>query len=112
MAPEAAPIWRDSAERYRRAYAKTDASGQPLHPKAIEKAIEIGRRTVELYPQSGIDHANLALLFQLSGDKISFCREAQAALELDRRMPHDDKKLPEALRRRLEAEIASATRLR
>ena len=27
----------------------------------------------------------------------------QAALELDRRMPHEDKKQPEAMRRKLEA---------
>ena len=103
MAPEAAPIWRASADRYRRAFAKTDAQGRHVQPRAIEQAIEIARRTAELYPGSGGDRAALAMLYQLSGDEVSYRREAQAALELDRRMPHEDKKLPEALRRRLEA---------
>ena len=40
---------------------------------------------------------------QLSGDDASYRREARAALELDRRMPHEDKKLPDTLRWRLEA---------
>jgi hypothetical protein len=56
-----------------------------------------------LYPGSGNDRAALAMDYQLSGDESSYRREAQAALELDRRMPHEDKKLPEALRRKLEA---------
>ena len=43
------------------------------------------------------------MIYQLSGDEASYRREAQAALELDRRMPHEDKKLPEALRRQLES---------
>jgi len=107
MAPDAVPIWRASADRYQRAFAKTDARGQRVQPRAIEQAIAIGRRAVELYPGSGSDHAALAMLYQLSGDEVSYRREAQAALELDRRMPHDDKKLPAALRQRLESEIAS-----
>ncbi len=102
-APEAAPIWRASADRFRRAFAKTDAWGRPLRPRAIQQAIEIARRTVELYPGSGIDRADLALDCQLAGDEVSYHREVQAALQLDRRMPHEDKKLPEALRRKLEA---------
>ena len=94
MAPEAAPIWRASADRYRRAFAKTDAAGRHVQPRAIEQAIEIARRTVELYPGSGSDRAALASIYQLSGDEAAYRREAQAALELDRRMPHEDKKLP------------------
>ena len=103
LAPEAAPIWRASAERYRRAYAKTDARGWRAQPRAIEQAISIARRTAELYPGSGGDRAALAILYQLSGDEVSYRREAQAALELDRRTPHEDKKLRPDLRRRLEA---------
>ena len=102
MAPEAAPVWRASADRYRRAFAKTDALGRHVQPRAIEQAIEIARRAVELYPGSGGDHAALAMIYRLAGDEAAYRREAQAALELDRRMPHEDKKLPEALRRELQ----------
>ena len=108
MAPQAAPIWRASADRYRRAFAKTDAQGRHVQPPAIEQAVEIARRTVELYPGSGSDHAALAMIYQLFGDEAAYRREAQAALELDRRIPHEDKRLPEALRRRLESAVGGA----
>ncbi len=103
MAPQAAPIWRASADRYQRAFAKTDARGQHPQPRAIEHAIESAQRTVELYPNSGSDHAALAMIYRLSGDQASCRREARIALELDRRMPHEETKLSDALRRRLEA---------
>ncbi len=103
-APQAAPIWRASADRYRRAFAKTDAQGRHVQPRAIEKAIEFAEKTADkLYPNSGSDHAALAAMYQISGDEAAYRREARAALELDRRMPHEDKKLPQPLRRQLEA---------
>jgi tetratricopeptide (TPR) repeat protein len=108
MAPEAAPIWRAAANRYQRAFARTDASGRRLQPRAIGQAIEIAQRAVELYPGSAIDHAALAINYQLRGDKTAYRREAQTALELDDRMMHIDKKLPETLRRRLEAAVDGA----
>jgi hypothetical protein len=108
MAPNAAPIWRESADRYRRAFERTDADGRRLQPRAVEKAIEIARRTVELYPGNSMDRAALAKIYQLSGDEASYRREARAALELDRHMQHDEKRLPEALRRRLEAATAGS----
>ena len=102
MAAEAAPIWRASADRHRRAFAKTDAAGRCLQPRAIEQAVEIARQTVQLYPASGSDRAALAMICHLAGDEQSYRREAMAALELDRRMLHEDKKLPPSLRRELE----------
>ena len=101
MAPRGRAIWRASADRYRRAFAKTDARGRHVQPQAIEQAIEIARRAANLYPNSASDHAALAMIYQLSGDEVAYRHEAQAALELDRRMPHEDKKLPETLRRQL-----------
>ncbi len=103
MAPEAAPIWRASAERYRRAFAITDSRGRHVAPQAIEHAVEAARRAVELYPASGSDHVALAILYQLFGDEAAYRREAQIALELDGGMPHADKKLPEAVRLKLKA---------
>lgn len=101
-APQAAPIWRSSAERYRRAFLKTDASGRNLQPEAIHQAVAIARWTTVLYPGNPVDHAALALIYQLSGDEAAYRREARAALELDRSMPHEDKKLPDAVRKKLE----------
>lgn len=69
----------------------------------IEQAVETARRAAELYPGSAGDRAALAIIYQLFGDEAAYCREARVALELDRRMPHEEKKLPEALRRKLEA---------
>jgi hypothetical protein len=103
LAPQSAPIWRASADRFQRAYTKTDSQGRHAEPRAIEEAIEIGRRTVELYPNSASDHAALAAIYQIFGDEASYRREAETALELDRNMPHKEKKLPEATRRKLEA---------
>ena len=106
LAPEAAPVWRAAADRYRRAFAKTNALGRHVQPQAIEQAIRFARRTAdELYPNSGNDRAALALLYQLSGDAAAYRREAQAALDLDRRMPHADKRLATSLRQELEAAV-------
>jgi hypothetical protein len=105
LAPKSAPVWRASAVRYQQAFAKTDAQGKRLQPRAIDKAVVIARRTTELYPGSANDRAALALIYQLSGDEAAYRREAQAALELDRVMPHEDKKLPEALRQKLETAV-------
>jgi hypothetical protein len=105
MAPESIPIWRPSAERYRRAYAVTDSRGRHVQPRAIEQAMEIARRAVQLYPGSGSDRARLAIIYQLFGDEAAYRREAQEALELDRHIPHEDKKLPADLRRKLEAAV-------
>ena len=104
MAPQSASIWRASADHYRRAFAKTDARGQHVQPRAVEQAIEIAQRTTnELYPGSGSDRAALAMIYHQAGDEVAYRREAKAALELDRRMTHEDKRLPESLRQRLEA---------
>jgi O-antigen ligase len=102
LAPEAAPIWRASADRYRRAFEKANVLGQHLQPQAIEKAVEVARQTVKLYPTSAADCAALAMIYKLAGDEVSYRHEAEIALELDRRMPHQDKKLPDEVRRRLE----------
>jgi hypothetical protein len=102
LAPKSANFWRASAARWQRAYAKTDAQGRHVQPGAIEKAIAIARREVELYPSSAADRAELAAIYKISGDEASFRREAMAALELDNKMPHAEKKLPPAMRRRLE----------
>ena len=75
----------------------------PRKPQAIEQAAVSACRAVELYPTSSADHAALAIISHLAGDEAAYRREALAAIELDDRMPHADKKLPPALRRQLES---------
>ena len=64
MAPQAVPVWRASAERYRRAFEKTDDRGRRVQPRAIEQALVIAQRAVELYPGSGSDRAALAMIYR------------------------------------------------
>ena len=66
------------------------------------KIVEATRTASRLYPTNSELHARLA---QASADISMFSdavREANEALRLDRITPHADRKLPEALRRRLE----------
>lgn len=103
LAPESAAIWRASAQRYQMAYAKTDKEGRSLQPRALDQALASARRAVELYPGSANDHAMLAEIYRQAGDEAAYRREARAAVDLDRRMVHEDKKLPQDLRRKLES---------
>ncbi len=64
----------------------------------INKAIDYYGNAVEMYPNSGLCHAKLALALHAAGRWEAFRREAETALELDDETPHLDKKLPEELR--------------
>lgn len=73
------------------------------------KAVDFCHEAAELYPNSGRIHASLALALAASGDREMARNEAQAALDLDAKCPHFDKKLkqlnselPEELRRLLD----------
>ena len=61
-----------------------------------------GERSNCIRPAAAIIAA-LVIIYQLFGDDDAYRGEAQVALELDRRTPHEDKKLPPALRQKLEA---------
>ena len=111
LAPRSAGAWLASADRYMRVFSRTNRNGSRLQPDAIEKALERYRRAVELYPTRAIIRAKLAMAYRTVGDEASFRREADAALELDDRTPHADKKLPGDLRKELTS-VASEKRLR
>jgi len=95
LAANSSPAWLNSGDCYSEIYRKT------RRPVDIRKAVDAYRRAVRLYPNSGVYRAKLALALDAAGDRSGFRREAAAALELDERTPHADKKLPPELRRQL-----------
>jgi hypothetical protein len=68
---------------------------------AANAALEFLRGAVELYPSSAVLRAELSRALQAVGQTDPATRHAERALELDRQMPHADKKLPEETRERL-----------
>ena len=67
--------------------------------------VEATRRASQLYPTNATLHAELA---QASGDIGMFAdavKEAREALRYDALTPHEDKKLPAALRKQIESDL-------
>ncbi len=60
------------------------------------------RRAVDLYPNSALNRANMAEAYLAAGDEVLFRSQAEYALWLDGITPHVDKKLPAAVRERLD----------
>ena len=90
--PNASPAWAVSGDRY------LEAHGVTGRPEELDAAVRAYRRAVELYPNNATYHAKLAVALQTAGDEPGFRREADAALELDRQNPHEDKRIPAELR--------------
>jgi hypothetical protein len=63
------------------------------------------RTAMRLYPTNATLHAQLAEASAEIGMIPDALREAREALRLDRLTPHDDRKLPDSLRARLEAQL-------
>jgi hypothetical protein len=68
-------------------------------------AVEALRTATQLNPTSAILHAQLAEASAQIGVFADAATEAKQALRLDRLTPHADRKLPQALRRRLESQL-------
>jgi len=98
-APNSSAAWAAAGEWHREAFAEV------ARPEWIAKSSEAFRRAVELYPNNAIHRAQWAEVLLASGDREAFQREARLALHLDDLNPHPDKKLPQALRNRLEKEL-------
>ena len=110
-APNSGAAHLASGDRYRRLAGTADGlSHDPafwqtgrreIAARMAKRAILSYHRAVARYPNSALYHARLAdALHDVGGQKRSR-REAKTALELDRAMPHDDKKLPASVRKRL-----------
>jgi tetratricopeptide (TPR) repeat protein len=59
----------------------------------LAQALAQCRRAVELYPNEALGHARMALLYELAGNRLEAAREAEVALHLDARTPHQEQKL-------------------
>ncbi len=94
-APRCAKLWRWAGDCWRDISAQTGDKTEKI------KAVRAYRQAVALDPNNALCHAKLALALRKCGDYAGFRRELAAALDLDRRMPHAEKKLPADIRRQL-----------
>jgi tetratricopeptide (TPR) repeat protein len=85
--PNLALAWKRAGDNYLAAFAKTQ------RPSDAAKAIEHYRRAVELYPNNGLFHGQLALAYTAAADPVAAQRAAAEALRLDALTPHGDRKL-------------------
>lgn len=98
LSPRSSSAWQISGDYLFRAYQKTRSA------EHAQKAAQAYARAVELYPTSPQCHAKWAVALRASGDREGFRRESSRALELDRAMPHSDKRLPNDLRAAIQSE--------
>ena len=94
-APRSAGLWRSAGDCWLEISAQTGRRAER------DKALTAYRRAAALYPNNALCHAQLALAHRKCGDQAGFRRESAVAIDLDRRMPHAEKKLPENVRHRL-----------
>jgi Flp pilus assembly protein TadD len=74
--------------------------------EALDEAVVHLQKAVELYPNSAVREADLALALRLAGDSEGFAQHAEAALRLDEATPHAAKKLPAELRKELRRNVS------
>jgi tetratricopeptide (TPR) repeat protein len=79
--------WRRRGVWYLTAWRKSS------RPEELNEAISAFTRASNWYPNGALYHAQLAWALHLSGNAAAARREAEKALELDKLMPHKDKKL-------------------
>jgi hypothetical protein len=60
------------------------------------------RKAAELYPNSAVNRAKLAIVLRAAGKEADYEAERRSALRLDELTPHLDKKLPAELRKSLQ----------
>ena len=107
--PRNPAAWSLHAEKARMIQNLMSELGTKLDPlelvKYRGKIVEATRRAARLYPTSAELHAKLAEASAQISMFNDAATEGAEALRLDRITPHDDKKLPETVRRRLETLI-------
>ncbi len=86
-APRAAPLWLVAGDRYFAAFARSGLADDR------SQALDAYRRAVELYPNSALCHAKLAVALRKTGPQAEFHREAATAIRLDNLNPHEENKL-------------------
>jgi hypothetical protein len=104
--PESLDIEKRRAAIAREVLARSGDRLSPADVIRLEAQIVAANRVAtRLYPTSAILHAELAEASAGIGDTVSAAQEAEEALRLDKLTPHLDKKLPDTVRKRLEAEL-------
>jgi hypothetical protein len=104
--PDAWTLHRDRALISRRLLDELGEGLEPAQTLVLQANIVEGLRTAtRLNPTAAILHAQLAEASAQMGVLADAAREAREALRLDRLTPHADRKLPAALRRRLETQL-------
>jgi hypothetical protein len=96
QAPNSSASWQFSGESYYQAYEIT------RDPGLLYAAAAAFRRAAELYPNSAMNRARLAIALRAAGDEAGYRAERDRALELDEATPHLDKKLDAELRNSLQ----------
>jgi len=96
LAPHASTLRWQTGEGYLDIFFKT---GQRDY---LEKALAAYRQAVDLYPTSAMYQASLALVLKQAGDQAGFEEHRQTALRLDAITPHQNRKLPDELRKSLQ----------
>jgi tetratricopeptide (TPR) repeat protein len=97
LAPGDHTVWLIAGDWY------FDAFSIRREKRLLEHAVDCYRNAAELYPNSALVRAKWAVALATAGQAAEFRPQAAEALRLDRLTPHEDKKLPAELRRRLEA---------
>ncbi|MGH7138198.1 MAG: O-antigen ligase family protein, partial [Pirellulales bacterium] len=91
--PHSSAAWQEAGKRYLTAYHE---SQDDQRERFLSAALDHLRTAAELYPNSALVHAKLAVAFAAAdGNKAS--EEAAIAMELHKKTPHEDQKLPHDL---------------
>jgi hypothetical protein len=96
LAPHASTLRWQTGEGYLDIFLKTRQRDY------LEKALAAYRQAVDLYPTSAMYQASLAVVLEQTGNKAGFEEHRQAALRLDAKTPHLNRKLPDELRKSLQ----------
>lgn len=94
--PNSWPLWAFLGDRYHEAFRLSAQS------RYLDAAVAAWRRVAELYPNSAVNRARLALALRDAGDEAGSRTQRDFALRLDQLTPHLDKKLPAELRKSLQ----------
>jgi hypothetical protein len=95
-APNSSAAWQTAGDRAFQVYGRTGQS------PALEGAEIAMRKAAELYPNSAVNRAKLAIVLRAAGKEADYEAERRSALRLDELTPHLDKKLPAELRKSLQ----------
>lgn len=91
--PHSSAAWQEAGERYLTAYHE---SPDEQRQRFLSAAVDHFRAAADLYPNSALVHAKLALALAAAGDSHA-TEHAASAIKLHEKTPHEDQKLPREL---------------